>query len=290
MSNYGAQDMVSPLVRVIVRAPIATMAAANPDLWHYGNGITQQALDSQHADFVSVLEKSGTEIIHMDNASDELCDAIFTHDPSLVTNVGAIVLSMGKVLRRDEADAHAAQYERLGVPILGRIRLPGTIEGGDCVWLNEQTLIIGRGFRTNQAGIDQLRAIVEPIGITMHVFDLPVFNGQDACLHLMSIISMLDHSLALIYRPLLPVAFYQMLQNLGIVMIEADVDEFESSEGLSLNVLTTKPRQCIAVAGFPNTKSAIEASGCVVDTFNGDDLCIKCEGGPTCLTRPLYRG
>ncbi len=198
-------------------------------------------------------------------------------------------MNMGKTLRRAEVDAHARLYEKLGVPVLGRIEAPGSLECGDCFWLNDKTLIVGRGFRSNQAGIDQLHALLEPNEITLHQFDLPVCTGENACLHLMSLISMLDHDLALIYKPLLPVAFYQLLTGLGIELIEAPVDEFEASGTLNLNVLTLKSRQCIAVAGFPKTKQAMEAAGCRVDTFNGNDLCIKCEGGPTCLTRPLLR-
>ena len=143
MRDYGAQDMVSPLARVIVRAPAATMAAADPAVWHYGAGLTQSTLDSQYREFIVQLKKCGAEILSMDGAGDELCDAIFTHDPSLVCNAGAVLLRMGKALRRREVDAHKRVYEKLDVPILGRIEAPGTVEGGDCVWLDGHTLIVG---------------------------------------------------------------------------------------------------------------------------------------------------
>lgn len=289
MSNYGAQDMVSPLLRVVVRAPAATMAEADSSEWHYGVGLTQDGLDSQHREFVARLAKSGAEIISMDDTPDELCDSVFTHDPSLVSNAGAILLRMGKVLRRAEVDAHERLYRKLGVPILGRIESPGTVEGGDCVWLNQKSLVVGRGFRTNQHGIEQLKALLEPTGVTVHVFDLPVYSGEDACLHLMSIISMLDHDLALVCKAMLPAALYQMLLEQGVQLLDAPTDEFESSKTLSLNVLAVRPRQGIMVAGLPATKSVMEDAGCIIDTFDGDSLCIKCEGGPTCLTRPLLR-
>ncbi|MEM7210002.1 MAG: arginine deiminase family protein [Pseudomonadota bacterium] len=286
---FGAQDMVSSLARVIVKSPSPSMAAADSQQWHYGTGLTQAALDAQHAEFVSVLSESGAEVIQLNGASDDLCDAIFPHDPSLVCDAGAIILRMGKELRRPEPDAHKHTYDEIGIPVIGTIESPGTVEGGDCVWLNGDTLIVGRGFRTNQSGIDQLKSILEPRGVSVLVYDLPVLSGEAACLHLMSIISILDHDLALIYKPLMPVAFYQMLQDKGVVLVEGDVDEFERSNGLNLNVLATRPRDCIAVAGFPKTVAAMRAAGCQVQTFNGDDLCIKCEGGPTCLTRPVLR-
>lgn len=281
--------MVSPLLRVIVRAPAATMAEADSSEWHYGDGLTRAALDSQHCEFVAQLAKSGAEILSLDDAPDELCDAVFAHDPSLVSNAGAILLRMGKMLRRGEVDAHERLYRKLGVPILGRIEMPGTVEGGDCVWLNQRTLIVGRGFRTNQQGIEQLKALLEPMGVAVQAFDLPVYSGEDACLHLMSLISMLDHDLALVCRSLLPAAFYQMLLEQGVQLLDAPMDEFEASNTLSLNVLAVKPRHGIMVAGLPGTRSVMEDAGCIIDTFNGDSLCIKCEGGPTCLTRPLLR-
>lgn len=289
MNNYGARDMVSPLQRMIVRAPAATMAEADSSEWHYGAGLTRDALDSQHREFVALLAKSGAEIISMDDTPDELCDAVFTRDPSLVSNAGAVLLRMGKVLRRGEVDAHERLYRKLGVPILGRIETPGTVEGGDCIWLNQHTLIVGRGFRTNQQGIEQLEALLEPTGVTVHVFDLPFFSGEDACLHLMSLISMLDHDLALVCKAMLPAALYQMLLEHGVQLLDAPIEEFEASNTLSLNVLAVKPRHGIMVAGHPRTKTAMEDAGCTIDTFNGDSLCIKCEGGPTCLTRPLLR-
>jgi dimethylargininase len=289
MSNFGAQSMVSPLARVIVRAPAVNMADADPSLWNYGSGLTLEALDTQHSEFISLIEDCGTEIVWLDDCSDDLCDAIFTHDPSMVSNAGTVLMRMGKTLRREEVDAHAQLYEKLGVPVLGRIEAPGSLECGDCLWLNDTTLIVGRGFRSNQAGIEQLRALLEATGISVYQFDLPVCSGESACLHLMSLISMLDHDLALIYKPLLPVALYQLLIDSGVRLIEAPADEFEVSGTLSLNVLALGPRQCIALAGFANTKRAMEEADCQVHTFNGKDLCIKCEGGPTCLTRPLLR-
>lgn len=281
--------MVSPLQRVIVCAPATTMAEADPSIWNYGEGLTQDALVSQHREFVVQLAKSGAEILSIDDAPEGLCDAVFAHDPSLVSDAGVVLLRMGKALRRGEVDVHERLYRKLGVPILGRIESPGTVEGGDCVWLNQRTLVVGRGFRTNQLGIVQLTALLEPTGVAVHAFDLPVYSGEDACLHLMSLISMLDHDLALVCKSLLPATFYQVLLEQGVELLNAPMDEFEISNTLSLNVLAVKPRHGIMVAGFPGTRSLMEDAGCTIDTFNGDSLCIKCEGGPTCLTRPLLR-
>jgi len=218
--------------------------------------------------------------------------AIPVHVPryrSLVAENGAIILCMGKALRRDEPALHEAAYERLGIPILGRIDEPGQVEGGDCVWVDQNTLAVGRGVRTNQVGIQQLANLLGPRGVEVYGFDLPLWHGEEACLHLMSVISPLADDLALVHAPLLPAAFYQLLKERGIRLVEGDADEFLASSGLSLNVLPTAPRQVIAVAGFPKTRAAMEGAGCTVKTFEADALCIACEGGPTCLTRPVLR-
>ena len=287
---FGAQSMAAPLRRVLMRPAAGAMRRADPRQWHYGPGFEPKRAAEQHRAFADLVTASGAAIEWLPDEDDGLSDSIFTHDPSLMTDRGAIILSMGKALRRAEPALHQAAYERLGIPILGRIEDPGRVEGGDCVWVDDKTLAIGRGVRTNQSGTEQMAAILEPLGIEVLGYDLPLWMGEEACLHLMSVISPLADDLALVHSPLLPAAFYQLLKARGIRLVEGDPAEFRESNGLSLNVLPTSPRDAIMVAGFPKTKTAMEAAGCWVQTFEADALCIACEGGPTCLTRPILRG
>jgi dimethylargininase len=286
---YGSQSMAAPLRRVMMRAPGPAMAAADPARWHYGPGFDPARAEAQHADLSALVADSGAEIVWLDQRDDGLADAVFTHDPSFVTEAGAVILSMGKPLRRPEPALHRAAYEAHGIPILGALPEGATMEAGDTVWVNRQTLAVGRGARTNQAGIDAVAALLRPQGIAVLGFDLPVWTGGDACLHLMSLISPLAEDLALVFRPLLPYAFDALLRDAGWRLIEAPEDEFRASFGLNLNVLATAPGEVIAVDGFPGTRAAMEKAGCRVRTFSGDALCIACEGGPTCLTRPILR-
>ncbi|WP_455190009.1 dimethylarginine dimethylaminohydrolase family protein [Foliimonas ilicis] len=281
--------MAAPIKRVLMRSARSAMAGADPNQWHYGPGFDPAKAANQHDALTKLIEASGADIEWLTDEQDGLADSVFTHDPSMVTDYGAIILSMGKKLRRTEPSLHEAAYERLGVPILGRIEGEGTVEGGDCVWVDTKTLAIGRGVRTNQDGIQQMANILAPKGVAVYGFDLPLWHGEEACLHLMSVISPLADDLALVYSPLLPAAFYQLLKARGIALVEGDAEEFAASHGLSLNVLPTAPREAIAVDGFPKTKAAMEAAGCTVSVFEADALCIACEGGPTCLTRPILR-
>ncbi|MGE0503246.1 MAG: dimethylarginine dimethylaminohydrolase family protein [Rhizobiaceae bacterium] len=282
--------MAAPLKRVLMRSAAGAMRGADPVSWHYGPGFDAARAAIQHAAFAELVAASGATVEWLPDAADGLADSVFTHDPSLVTDHGAVILSMGKALRAREPGLHEALYQAIGVPVLGRIEAPGQVEGGDCVWLDAGTLVVGRGVRTNQAGIQQLANLLAPKGVAVYGFDLPLWQGETACLHLMSVISPLADDLALVHSPLLPAAFWQMLRERGIGLVEGDPDEFRDSFGLSLNVLPTAPRDIIAVAGFPRTKAAMEAAGCTVKTFEADALCIACEGGPTCLTRPILRG
>jgi N-dimethylarginine dimethylaminohydrolase len=287
---YGSQSMAGPLKRVLMRSAASAMRGADAKAWHYGAGFDPAKAAEQHKALVELVAASGAAIEWLPDIGDGLADSVFTHDPSLMTDHGAIILSMGKALRRPEPGLHEETYHRLGIPIVGRIAAPGQVEGGDCVWVDSKTLAVGRGVRTNQAGIQQLANLLTPFGIGVYGYDLPLWQGEEACLHLMSVISPLADDLALVYSPLLPAPFWQMLKERGIRLVEGDADEFVASNGLSLNVLPTAPREVIAVAGFPKTKAAMEAAGCAVATFEADALCIACEGGPTCLTRPVLRG
>ena len=287
--RYGSQSMAGPLRRVLMRSAESAMRHAKPVEWHYGPGFDWAKASRQHKALADLVAASGAEIEWLTDEDDGLADSVFTHDPSLATEYGAIILSMGKALRRPEPGLHEKAYARMGVPILGRIEAPGTVEGGDCVWVDARTLAIGRGVRTNEAGIRQMATLLAPKGIEVIGYDLPLWHGEEACLHLMSVISPLADDLALVYSPLLPAAFYQLLKARGIQLVEGDAQEFHDSLGLSLNVLPTALRRVIAVAGFPKTAAAMEAAGCQVQIFEADALCIACEGGPTCLTRPVWR-
>ena len=281
--------MTPPLKRVIMRAPGDSLRQAKAEAWHYGAGLDGNRAIEQFGVFADLVASCGAEIIWIEDSGDGLADAMFTHDPSLVTDKGAVIFRMGKPGRMAEPDLHASAYDAAGIPVLGRIEAPGSVEGGDCVWVDKTTLAVGRGVRTNQAGIEQLGNILAPLGVSVLGFDLPLGNGADVCLHLMSVISPLDEKLALVYAPMLPVAFWQLLKERGYTLVEAPDDEFAASNGLNLNVLALTPGEVVMVDGFPKTRALMEQAGCKVTAFNADALCIPCEGGPTCLTRPVWR-
>jgi dimethylargininase len=286
--NVGVSSTSASLRRVAMRRPGALLNADH-ERWHYTKPVDADALSKQYDQFVELVEATGTEIVWFPETDDDLADSVFTYDPSFVVPGGAVVLRPGKPLRAGEADLHAAFYAAEGIPILGQIVAPGTFEGGDSFWLDDTTLAVGRGFRTNQAGIDQMAAIVGPLGVALEVYDLPYHLGPDACLHLMSVVSALDADLAVVHPPLMPTALYQRMIEMGYTLLEAPAEEFDASLGLNLNVLATGPRQLIAIEGFPVTLQLMRDAGCEVSTFLADELCIPCEGGPTCLTRPLLR-
>ena len=290
MNGFGVASMVAPLRRVAMRRPARATFEADPAFWHYAGPLDANRLARQYDAFVECVAGSGAKIEWIPAADDGLADSIFVFDPSFMTPQGAIVLRLGKTLRRAEAELHEALYERLGVPVIGAIHPPGMAEGGDLLWIDDRTLAVARSFRTNQSGIDQLRVILTPLGIELRAFDLPVWNGSAACLHLLSVVSPLDRNLALVHPRLLPVALHELLRERGVRCLEASDEEFEASNGLNLNVLATAPRTCIAVDGFPRTVRLMRDAGCDVTCFDADALCIPCEGGPTCLTLPVWRG
>jgi dimethylargininase len=275
--------MVAPLRRVVVRRPDAAFAA-DPDLWHYTSRPEVEAAVAEHDALTAMLVDDDIEVVLHDAPLPEHADAIFVHDPVLVTDRGTIVLRMGKRRRRGEEAPLAETLEAAGVPVAGVVEAPGTAEGGDLLWLDHDTLAVGQGFRTNRSGLDQLAALLP--GVEVIPVPLPWHTGPDSCLHLMSLASMLDDDLAVVYRPLLPVAFIELLGERGIDLVDVPSDELATQ---APNVLATAPRRCIMLRGNPVTEAALIGAGCDVRTYVGDEITLKAEGGATCLTRPVLR-
>jgi len=285
--SYGSQSMVDPLKRVLVRRPDAAFGNADPDHWHYTAQPDLAGARAEHDAFAATLSESGCDVLYHDAPMPDHADAIFTHDPVIVTDAGAIVLGMGKAQRRGEEAAIAKTLEDLGVPILTTLENGATAEGGDLLWLDHDTLAVGRGYRTNSEGFRQLTAALRPIGATTIEVQLPHAGGPAACLHLMSLISMLDRDLAVVHLPLLPVPFVELLNERGIDLVEVPDEEYET---MGPNVLALAPRRVLMLEGNPGTRKRLESAGCEVLTYKGDELSLKAEGGATCLSRPILRG
>jgi dimethylargininase len=286
---FSVSSMTASLKKVALLQPNNCLKDADPNEWHYGSTFDPGKVEEIHASFVSLLENEGVEIFWIEDHNSEIADAVFTYDASLMTKFGAILMSPGKLLRSGEQDLHKIFYNSHDIPIIGSISDLARAEAGDTLWLDETTLVVGRGFRTNQLGVEQIKDILEPRGINVFSYDLPFYTGAAACLHLMSLISLVDTKAALVALPLLPVGFYELLTSKGFQLIEAPMLEFEQSNTLSTNVLAVSPGNCVMLSGLPQTTEKLRKSGIKVQLFDGDALCVGCEGGPTCLTRPLYR-
>jgi len=286
---FSVSSMTASLKKVALLQPNNCLKDADPNEWHYGSTFDPEKVEGIHASFVKLLEAYGIEIYWIEDQNSKIADAVFTYDASLMTKFGAILMSPGKLLRSGEQDLHKIFYNSHDIPIIGSISDLARAEAGDTLWLDETTLVVGRGFRTNQLGVEQIKDILEPRGINVFSYDLPFYTGAAACLHLMSLISLVDTKAALVALPLLPVGFYELLTSKGFQLIEAPMLEFEQSNTLSTNVLAVSPGNCVMLSGLPQTTEKLRKSGIKVQLFDGDALCVGCEGGPTCLTRPLYR-
>jgi arginine deiminase len=214
-------------------------------------------------------------------------DSLYTRDASTVSARGLILCNMGKRARATEPAAQQAAFTRLGLPVAGSITEPGHLEGGDVVWLDDRTVAVGRGYRTDDEGIRQLRALLGDSIDEMIVVPLPHWRGAGDVLHLMSLISPIDRDLAVVYSPLLPVPFREWLLERGVTFVEVPDAEFD---GMGTNVLALAPRRCVMLAGNPRTRRALEQAGTAVVEYVGYEISAKGAGGPTCLTRPIERG
>jgi arginine deiminase len=286
--------MVAPLRTVIVKRPEEAFQGSSKNLgasseWRdlaWTRPPDADLASQEHRRLVSLLHAAGARTLCLPVDPRTGLDSLYAHDPVLVTDLGAVILQTGKSARRGEGPAAADALKGWGVPILGVIDGGATAEAGDMIWLDSRTLIVGRGFRTNRQGVERLSELLRPLGVTVVPIPLPYWNGPDDVLHLMSFISLLDADLAVVYRRLVPVTLYELLQERDIDLVDVPDEEYMS---LGCNVLAVAPRQLIAVTGNPVTRSRLEKAGCTVSEFEGSEICIPGAGGPTCLTRPLLR-
>jgi N-dimethylarginine dimethylaminohydrolase len=286
----SAFNEYGPLRRVAVRSASSAFVspAAIDRQWHELNFSAPPDFAravAQSRAFVDLLAASGAEIVECAPDAALTLDAIYVRDASLVTPRGVVLCRMGKAAREQEPASHARLFESLGLPLAGTIEPPGRIEGGDVVWFDERTIAVGRGYRTNDAGIRQLRVLLGD-DIDVIVVPLPHHRGPADVFHLMSIVSPVDRDLVVAYSPLMPVPFREWLCRRGVVLVEVPEEEFDS---MGANVLAVAPRTCVLLEGNPVTRGRLEAAGARVFTYDGSEISLKGGGGPTCLTRPLVR-
>ena len=281
---FGCQSMTAMLRRVLVRSPLPEASAAwRAYGWHHEPD--PAALAAEHEAFRAELADAGAEVVLAQTPLGADPDAIYMYDPALVTDDGAVLLRPGKEGRRVEVEAMAADLVEAGVSIAARLEAPALAEGGDTLWLDARTLLVGRGYRTNDAGITALATALPAVDVIP--FDLPYLRGANEVLHLMSLISPLDTDLAVVYLPLLPVRLVELLVEREILFVEVPDEEFWT---LGTNVLALAPRVALALDGNPVTRARMEAAGVDVRVYEGHELSLNGDGGPTCLTRPILRG
>jgi N-dimethylarginine dimethylaminohydrolase len=282
LEGWGTADMVSPLRKVLVRTPTTVGDFVGQAQWREPD---RELLLVQHQEFVQLLENVGAQVL-VAEPIEGLVDSVYTHDPAVMTPFGAVLLRMRKPVRGPEPGAMRADFERMGVPVLGELTEPAFSDGGDKVWLDARTLVVGRGYRTNAAAIEQFSSLLAPHGVDVVDVDLPHYLGPDAVLHLMSVISPISHDLAVVYEPLAPVALLEMLDERAIRRLTVDEDEMLTQ---GANILAVAPGEVVLAAGNDKVRRKLDEAGVKVHEFAGTEVAVKGDGGPTCLTQPLWR-
>ncbi|HYM84425.1 MAG TPA: arginine deiminase family protein [Candidatus Dormibacteraeota bacterium] len=282
--TYGAQSMTAPLREVLVKRPGPVFGRAFDDPAHgFLHPVDLAVARREHDAFVGLLDGLGVTV-HVLDAETASPDLVYLYDPLLVTDRGAIPLRSGKPNRvGEELEVERWTRER-GIPTIGRIEAPGTVDGGDVLWLRPDLPCVGRTLRTNSAGIRQLGPLV---GSDVRVFDVPYWRGSAELVHLLSVVSPVADDLAVVYLPLLPVGLWELLRDLGIRMLPVADDEFHT---LGCNVLAVRPGVVVLAEGNPRTRESLEAAGCEVHEYAATEISVNGSGGPTCLTRPVLRG
>lgn len=281
---------VGPLRRVVVKhareafVDLPCIERRWKDLGYLRPPDYERAVE-EYDDFITVLHRFGIECLFLPIEPDLGLDSLYVRDASVVTDGGIVLCNMGKAARSGEPAAHEASYRQWGIPVIGRVEGDGRLEGGDVVWLDDRTVAVGLGYRTNAEGARQFGALL-PEGVAVVLVPLPHGKGPSEVFHLMSMLSPLDRDLALVHSPLMPVPFRQLLLSMDIELVEAHPGEIDA---LGCNVLAVAPRVCVMAAGAPETMRRLLATGVEIHEFEASEICLKGSGGPTCLTRPLER-
>ncbi|MGG2053478.1 arginine deiminase family protein [Lysinibacillus pakistanensis] len=289
---HYCSSMYAPLKHVIVKHPKDAFRNQEHlrDEWKTFNYLSEPNFDGalrEYADFIAILEKYVDKIDYLPESESVGLDSLYAHDPVKFTPKGAIILKSGKTLRQPEAAVYKDFLLDKGIPIIGELTGDAVSDGGDIVWLDDRTLAVGRGYRTNDEAIRQLKDMTADIVDEFIVVQLPHDLGEAECLHLMSFISMVDKDLAVVHSRLMPVFFRQLLIERGIQLIEVLKDEYDA---LGCNVLALAPRVCVIPQGNPITKQQLLDAGATVYEYKGNEITVKGTGGPTCLTCPVVRG
>lgn len=275
--------MSAPLRRVAVRRPTVSGDWTEADWQGRPDPV---ALERQHEAFVELLTELGSAVEVLDPLADQP-DACYVRDPVLLLDAGTLVLRCGKPIRRGEGACLAADLEVVGIPVAAAMSEPAVADGGDLIWLDEETVVVGRSYRTSQEGIEQLRGLLREQGTQLVSYDLPHDQGPSRVLHLMSIISPIADDLAVVYPRLAPVGLMEELAERGVRVIDVPDEDYVT---LGCNVLAVRPGVLVMCDDNVTTRRRLEAVGCEVHTYAGSEISLKGEGGPTCLTLPLLRG
>jgi len=290
-NDFGCQSMVGKIKHILVKHPKDAyqnqlkIDGESKKLNYLSKPDYKKSI-SDYERLIDFFKTNNIEIHYLPIDEDTSLDSIYTHDPCIISNSGVILSNMGKKDRQTEPEAIASYFNSINIPILGQIKSPGTLEGGDVVWIDKRTVAVGEGYRTNAEGIRQLKSLLKSDVDKVITVPLPHWTGPADCLHLMSNVSPIDHDLYLVYSKLLPVSFREYLLERGIKLVEVPDEEYDS---MGCNVLAVSPRKVIMINKNPITQQRLEAENVEIHTYDGSEISIKGSGGPTCLTRPFMR-
>lgn len=289
--SYGCQSMYKPIKKIMLKKPTEAFISQDNlhSSWQAFNYVKEPDYSKvlkEYKVFEGIIKDHVEEVLFLPESDQVGLDSIYTHDSVKITKKGAIFFNTGKVLRQKEGKEVEALFNANGIPTLGWIKAPGKMEGGDVVWLDDETVAIGLGYRTNMEGIKQFKELTKDFIKNVIVVQMPHAYGEAECLHLMSVISIVDKDLAVVYSKFMPIAFRNWLIEHGYTLIEVNDQEYDN---LGSNVLALGPRTCLLMEGNPKIEADLKAHDCTVFTYPGEDVSFLGTGGPTCLTCPIVR-
>ena len=236
----------------------------------------------QHDALAAAFKAEGVEVHYVEPDGVPTPNQMFCADLMFMTPEGAIIARPASTVRAGEERWVARRLAQLGIPIVKSIRGNGVFEGADAAWIDEDTVMVATGHRTNHEGLAQVTAILNEMGVEVFHVGLPYGS-----MHLMGGLRIIDKDLALCWPGRVPYDTVAYLREHGFdVYFIPDLDE--AVNGMPLNLVTLAPKKVLMPAGNPVSDEFYNDLGITCKTVKIDEL-IKAAGAVGCLSGILER-
>ncbi|MCD6359241.1 MAG: amidinotransferase [Armatimonadetes bacterium] len=281
--SCGINTQYKPLKAVLLHRPGPELSElVDPDSVQMLDIPDTELASTQYDAIAEAYTANGAKVHYVDPPAVPTPNQMFVADLMFMTPEGAILARPASTVRAGEERWVARRLAELGIPILACIRGKGVFEGADAAWINENTVMVATGHRTNHEALRQLTALFNEMNVELVHVGLPYGS-----MHLMDTLRIVDKDLALCWPGRVPYDAVAELRDRGFSVYFIP-DLAEATQGMPLNFVTLAPRRILMPGGNPVTEAFYRELGIDYTTVTINEL-IKAAGAIGCLSGILER-